>query len=206
MDLGVDAQRLLEAIDGVAYLVDAEGIVRAIGTGAWDQFAEANDAAGLTATSVTGRSLFAGMAGARVREICRRLHYDVCVARRPAISYEFRCDAPGVERRMQMSVRPVIGASGVVLALYQSQMLVEAPRLPLGLLSPERRVHSTVDASAFPIVGLCSFCHAVAWPISAAEEDRNWIGIDDYYRRGGEKNVQVSHGICPACVARLVGE
>ena len=135
----VGPQALLDAIDGVAYVVDRRGIIRAIGTQAWERFATANGSPELTADRVIGTSLFAGMTGIAVRDVCQRLHALVCLRRREMITYEYRCDAPDTERRMRMSIRPVAGRRGVIMALYQSQLLDETPRLPSGLLSMDPR-------------------------------------------------------------------
>jgi hypothetical protein len=90
------------------------------------------------------------------------------------------------------------------MALYQSQIVTEAPRLPLGLLSMERRAAPGIAYRPEDLVVLCSFCHDLAWPVGATEQDQTWIRIDEYYRRGGSGEVAVSHGVCPACMDRLI--
>jgi hypothetical protein len=82
-------------------------------------------------------------------------------------------------------------------------MLLEMPRLPLGLLSMDRRRIVDRTRPHGDAVVICSFCHDVAWPIGVHEADQKWIRIDDYYRRGGSSDVLVSHAICPGCMARL---
>jgi hypothetical protein len=89
------------------------------------------------------------------------------------------------------------------MALYQSQVVTETPRLPLGLLSMDRRATDGPRPHAALVV-LCSFCHDVVWPVGALEPDQSWIGLEDYYRRGGTSQVAVSHGICPTCMALIV--
>jgi hypothetical protein len=203
MVFSVGPQALLDAIDGVAYVVDRRGIIRAIGTQAWERFATANGSPELTADRVIGTSLFAGMTGAAVREVCQRLHALVCQRRRAMITYEYRCDAPNTERRMRMSIRSVAGRGGVIMALYQSQLLDETPRLPSGLLSMDpQALEANAGPGADQLV-ICSFCRDVAWPIGVPEADASWIRIPDYYRRGGSGDVAVSHGICPGCMERM---
>jgi hypothetical protein len=202
----VGPQALLEAIDGVAYVVDRHGIIRAIGTQAWERFATANGSPELTADRVIGTSLFAGVTGTAVLDACQRLHALVCLRRREMITYEYRCDAPDMERRMRMSIRPVAGRRGVIMALYQSQLLDETPGLPSGLPSMgARAVEAGKGLGTDPLV-ICSFCRDVAWPIGVSEADASWIRIADYYRRGGNGDVAVSHGICPGCADRMFGE
>jgi hypothetical protein len=203
MVLRVGSQALLDAIDGVAYVVDEPGIIRAIGARAWEHFATANGSPELTADRVIGTSLFAGMIGISVRDVCQRLHTLVCLKRREMITYEYRCDAPDTERRMRMSIRPVVGRRGVIMALYQSQLLDETPRLPSGLLSIDPRAIEAGAGLAANQLVICSFCRDIAWPIGVPEADASWIGIAEYYRRGGSGDVAVSHGICSACVERM---
>jgi hypothetical protein len=203
MVLGVDPQALLDAIDGVAYLVDECGLIRAIGRASWQRFATANGSPELTADRVIGTSLFAAMAGNAVRDVCKRLHASVCLKQREVVTYEYRCDALSTERRMRMSITPVADQHGAIMAMYQSQLLDEAPRLPLGLLSmaPHAGEANTGEEPA-PLV-ICSFCRDVAWPIGGPEPDATWIAIAAYYRAGGSSDVTVSHGICPECVERI---
>jgi hypothetical protein len=194
----LDADRLLDALDGVAYVVDSGGIILAVGRGGWCNFANENGVPELTPEVIVGSSLFSHIQGAKVRDVCRRIHDSVCRVERPVVSFEYRCDAPGLERRMRMSISAVRDRTGSVAALYQSQVLSEMPRMPLGLLARPSRRAATIER-ATPVT-LCSFCHNVAWPIGAPEQERTWIGIADYYRRGGVGDVAVSHGICPECI------
>jgi hypothetical protein len=200
----LDAQRLLDAMDGIAYLINADGVILAVGSDAWSRFAVNNAAPWLTVEAVVGSSLFSQVQGSEVQSACRRIHDAVCRERCPVVTYEYRCDAPDAERRMRMSISPVRDRSGSVMALYQSQIVTEAPRLPLGLFSMERRAAPGTAYRHEELVVLCSFCHDLAWPLGAGEQDRTWIRIDEYYRRGGSGDVAVSHGVCPACIARLI--
>jgi len=201
---GIGVQPLLDALDGVAYLVDRPGIIRAVGTASWQRFAVENDVPELTPASVIGHSLFASVDGDAVREACQHLHDLVCLQQRPAISYEYRCDAPGTERRMRMSISPVRRRRGATMALYQSQMMLEAARPPLGLISLGLRSAQSRRSPEAPLLAICSFCHDVAWPIGAPDAEQSWIKVEEYYRRGGTSDVAVSHGICPVCVATIV--
>jgi hypothetical protein len=200
----LDAQRLLDAMDGIAYLVDAGGVILAAGSDSWSRFAAENSAPSLTVETVIGSSLFSQVQGSDVQKACRTIHDAVCRERCPVITYEYRCDAPDAERRMRMSISPVRDRSGSVMALYQSQIVTEAPRLPLGLFSMERRAAPGIAYRRDEVVVLCSFCHDLAWPIGAEEPDQTWIRIDEYYRRGGSGDFAVSHGVCPACLQRLI--
>ncbi len=102
----LDAQSLLDAMDGIAYLVDADGVILAVGAASWSSFAAENSAPFLTVEAVVGSSLFSQVQGRDVQDACRKIHDAVCQERFPVVTYEYRCDAPEAERRMRMSVTP----------------------------------------------------------------------------------------------------
>jgi hypothetical protein len=85
---------------------------------------------------------------------------------------------------------------------YQSLLLQETPRAPMGLFDPFAVTDSVGHDAHGGLVRLCSYCHAVGWPIG--DECPEWIEPVDYYRRGGSDDVRVSHGICPSCFQRIV--
>ncbi|MGE4221080.1 MAG: hypothetical protein AB7G39_16665 [Alphaproteobacteria bacterium] len=195
----------LEALDGIVYLVAADGTILATNRRLWNAFAHSGGAPGLTPEFVRGRSLFAMIAGDEVRSIARRMHDAALTTHRQGnISYTFRCDAPDVERRMRISASALSIEGSDLGVLYQSTLLSEAVRAPISLFEP-----ATMDAyfdheRVKQIVTLCSYCHAVAWPPDATAKDRDWIDPTDYYRRGGLSDVRVSHGICPSCYETVV--
>jgi hypothetical protein len=190
-------------MEGVAYLTDLDGVILSVGTRGWTEFASDNAVPELTPDSVIGTSLFAAMSGNAVRDMYQRLHAAVGSGRRVASVFEYRCDSPIAERRMRMSISAVTDETGTAAVLYQSQLLTETIRPPLRLFARELRAAKDKSASSLPMVALCSFCHRVEWPVGTAPGARRWIDPTDYYRRGGSSDVSVTHGICPACAARL---
>jgi hypothetical protein len=201
--IGITAQQLLDALEGVAYLTAMDGTILAIGTRGWTEFASDNGAPDLTADSVIGNSLFATISGDQVRDAYKHLHAAVSSGRRMASVFEYRCDSPIAERRMRMSITAVSDEAGVAAVLYQSQMLTETMRPPLRLFSRESRAVGDPQTAALPMVAMCSFCHRVEWPLGSEPGPRRWINPTDYYRRGGLSDVSVTHGICPTCATRL---
>jgi hypothetical protein len=200
------AAQLLDALEGVAYLTDPAGTIIAIGQRGWDLFATDNAVPWLNAQAVLGTSLFAAIQGDTVRDAYRRLHAAVVDGWRAQTVFDYRCDSPIAERHMRMAITPVLGPLGVAGVLYQSQIVAEAPRLPVPLFSAEARV-SMERRPAPPsdqIVVLCSFCQRLAWPIGARERARRWISPVEFYRRGGPEDAVVSDGICPPCAKRVV--
>jgi hypothetical protein len=198
---GLNAQQMLDAMDGVAYLVAPDGEILAVGEPDWSVFSRANAAPWLTGAAVVGTSLFAAIAGEQLRDAYRRMHVSVGSGHHPEVGFEYRCDSPTMQRFMRMSIRPVPAGN---LVLYQSQIVVETPRPPLNLFAQAWRAAGRDGLLAELIVVLCSVCHRVVWPIGAAEPQRQWITVEDYYRRGGPSDIAVSHGICPDCYQTVV--
>lgn len=198
------AAQLLDAIDGVAYVLAVDATILAVGRPSWMDFAAANGADGLTPEQVVGRPLFAMISGAEVEAAQRQLHRWVVSDASYEINYDYRCDGPEKERVMRMSIRPIQDRGSVVAVLYQSQILREVLRVPMPLFSTDLNIAFAPTMAPDRIVTLCSYCHDVVWPVGAPRETRNWIKPEEYYRLGGSNDVAVSHGICPPCYARVV--
>ena len=60
---------------------------------------------------------------------------------------------------MRMSISPVRRRRGATMALYQSQMMLEAARPPLGLISLGLRSAQSRRSPEAPLLAICSFCH-----------------------------------------------
>jgi hypothetical protein len=104
---------------------------------------------------------------------------------------------------MRMAIT-CVECTDTVMVLYQSQLLSSTERPPIRLFD-SRSANPDRDAvEKFPVVTLCSYCHAVAWPIGSEEPE--WIEPEVYYTRGGPSDVLVSHGMCPGCYDRLMAE
>ncbi|MCC7275011.1 MAG: hypothetical protein IT561_20255 [Alphaproteobacteria bacterium] len=199
----ITAQAVLDALDGVAYLVAPDGTLLAVGGRTWTPFAEANGAPALEPRQVVGRSLFEMIEGTEVRDVYRRLHEAVRTRRRPNVTFDYRCDAPALRREMRLSISPVEAGGALVALLYQSQVKLARVRPEMSLFLPELRLGARKPYSDERLVSLCDFCHRVAWPIGPPRHGRRWIEPEDYYRRGGPADMIVSHGICPDCHARV---
>jgi len=197
---GIDIGALLDALDGWAYLLDTHGIVVAVGASEWDAFSRDNGRPELAAGQVVGRDLFEQIAGAEVRAVYSQMHEALVSGRRREITFNYRCDAPDKERHMRLSMSAVSSAGATVAILYQSQLTWEASRPPMGLFKQVGRPHLRAES----ILSMCSFCHDVAWPVGAADPDREWIEPTEYYRRGGADDVAISHGMCPPCHERFL--
>ncbi len=201
--VSIDIDALLDAMDGWVYLVDTQGTVVAVGSPAWDAFAGENAGEEIIG-EVVGRDLFEQIAGRDVQATYRRMHEALVSGRRREITFDYRCDAPDTERHMRMSLSAVRDGDVTVAILYQSQLNWQASRPPIGLFESAGRPAPRLDLPADRILAMCSFCHAVAWPLGAADSDREWIEPGEYDRRGGASDVAVSHGMCPPCNAQFL--
>ncbi|HEX8568490.1 MAG TPA: hypothetical protein VF699_00995 [Caulobacteraceae bacterium] len=196
----VSVHHLLEALEGVTYVTDTDGVIRVLGLSAWCDFAAANDAPELAPIGVIGTSLFDMISGEDVRDAYRAMHQAVVTGARPRACFTFRCDSPDVERWMRMSISLVRG-EGDVGVLYQSQLIRSEVRPSVALFSRELLLQGLRGEAGRPIVAICSYCQRVA---EGQGGGRWWMDAASYYRRGGGSQVRVSHGVCDACMANVV--
>lgn len=202
--IGSEVQHLLDAIDGVSYLTDGEGVIMACGRPGWERaLRQADAAAPLPVETVIGRRLLDFIAGPKVRDTYR-LHMERAAAMPGSPrSFECRCDTPELSRviRMSISALPEV-AAGKPGFLFQSVVVRTAERVPVALFAfPPPKADQSADA---PFLGLCSYCHDVRFPAGSAEGEGEWIDAVEYYRRGGDNAVVISHGVCPRCFETVV--
>jgi len=196
---------VLEALDGVAYLVGRDGVIRALGQSNWERFAHTNNAPpSLTAGAVLGQDLMAFIQGEAVRDAYRQVMQRVAESGAP-FSFAFRCDSPGIRRRFRMSISPLRGGAGEVDAfLFQSVVLNTWDRVPVPLMNFAALAEQAMAEPDRPFLGMCSYCQKVRWPVGSKDGDGEWIEAEAYYRRGGTSRVQISHGVCRPCFDRVV--
>lgn len=198
----ISTHALLKAIAGVAYLVDGAGIIIGISD---DAAAAGNQAEEAEARlPYVGRSIFSMLHGEDVKASYQTLHHAVWSGKSGTYGFEYRCDAPDMERRMRMSVSLVSENGEPRAVLYQSLILSEELRAPIPLFRADHLVSHNGARPDDELLTLCSYCHAIAWPIGAETATREWIEPPEYYRRGGASDVVVSHGICDCCFERVV--
>lgn len=186
-----ELEPLLAAVDGAAYVVDAAGVIVAVGRSNWDAFADQHR--GPLACEVVNRPLWSFIAGGEVQATYTRILKAVIGAGR-SVAFEHRCDDPDTRRSMRMAVTRLRLKDQPPLALFQSVELQRTQRPRMGLFEFGQ---AGPDA---PIVKLCSFCQRV----QRAEAGRQgtWVAPEVYYRQGGSQDVRLSHGICPTCYRR----
>lgn len=198
-------QRLLDALDGVSYMTDVDGTILAVGRDGWDRaLARAGSAIAPAPESVIGRSLFDFVRGEKVRETYRR-HMALVAqpGRRPRV-FEYRCDTPGAARVLRMAISALRRDDGGLAGyLFQSVELNSVERVPIALFSFETMPD---DDQGLPYLGMCSYCQRVRFPAGSPEFEGEWIEATEYYRRGGDHGVVISHGVCPDCFEGVVQE
>lgn len=192
----VSADSLMAAMDGVAYLVDPDGILVSIA----GQQCAANPA--FRPADFLGRKLAAMVQGAKLRDYYARVLDAIASGRQGNVAFECRCDTPDERRIMRIAMTPVDLGAGRSGALVQSTILSADPRPRVPLLEriAERSAGDAEDADD-AIVTMCSFCQRLR--MAATGPHSEWMEPEDYYREGGRSDVLISHGLCLNCVGRL---
>lgn len=191
----------VNALDGVAYLAGSDGAIIAVGRERWGSLTGQVGAAHIAPDAIVGRSLFDMIDGDDVRNAFEAMHRRVATLARVILTYEYRCDAPGMKMLMKMSISALTSKGRLQGVLYQSTLLSAADRVPLEYLNNSERLREERRLADLPFVKICQFCAKVtlrAW-------DGEWVEPTAYYQRGGQNEVRLSHGICPTCEQTRLG-
>lgn len=197
----ITAQTILDALAGVAYMVDVDNRILGIGRRGWRLFAVESGALDLAEPEpLIGRDLFDFITGDDVRGA-----YEYMLGRvrlgEPQITLPCRCDAPAVTRDMRMTITPLRRHRAVQAYLFQSITLAEHARPPVRLY--EFAGHDYPDT--VPLLGMCSLCERVCpGPHDCSERTAPWMEAESYYARGGSSQVRISHTVCPTCFGQWV--
>lgn len=179
---------LLQAIPGIAYVVDRDGIILALSRGPFMEDVRLPGAAASGYRHAKGLSLFSIIQGDQVRQGYRSMHDAAWSGRFDAFGFAYRCDAPDVERNMFMSISRIAEGTTTVAVLYQSIVVSELRRPPVPLFTFEALREAAPSADR--IVSLCSYCQKVKWPVrgGAARMDRSRrvLSSRGTQRRSGE--------------------
>jgi len=108
--------------------------------------------------------------------------------------------SPSFEQSIQP---PLMASPAISISLTSSSNSITpstSPRTkPHPRLLYSRSVElSKADASSrnHVVLHICSQCSKVGWPVAQNEQ---WISVDEYYQRGGNNDVVLSHCICGFC-------
>jgi hypothetical protein len=198
--MSVSSQDLLEAIDGVALLIDHNLIVQRIGWRNWNSFWTMNGGAH-TPADVVGRDLTDFFSEGQVRDSFRTLLLQLVQGKRHVIQTNYRCDSPALRRSMRLTITPVRGESEPGHLLYQSIEIAVEQRPALPLFAARAVGSNWPDA-----LKICSICAKVQWPMGSKDPAAEWIEPPEYYRRGGSDVVLLSHGFCWPCYETFMAE
>jgi len=186
-------QQFLNSLPGIVYIIDPNEKIQYYTRSRWNEFAQNNDAPDMAAEeNILGHSLFDFIDGEEVRESYRDFQHMLWTGRRNLIPLTYRCDAPSIRREMYMEMSKCAFGDDLEGILYRSVPVHTQQRPALEFLSKERQNALLPDA---PIVTICSYC------LDLRDKDTGeWIRPEEYYRRGGEQDVALSHGICTECM------
>ncbi len=191
-------EKLLDAVDGVAYAVDANDRIIAVGRRAWDRFAPENGAPEQRAAGIVGRHLFEFVSEPELQQSYRALADKVISTGEPAV-IAARCDSPGAVREVRLSIgRLPLRDNGPGL-LFQARIVTRAARPPLDVFDLRALLSVLGQQADLPIVTMCSFCQQLRRP--GSRDDDDWVSAEEYYRLGGVSRVRISHGMCADCDA-----
>ena len=203
MAVRVSWRKLLDSLAGVAYLVEADGEILAVGSTHWQRFAKANGGAGIAdEATVVGRNLFDFIAGGDVVEGYRRLIDRLKADPTRAIHLPFRCDAPNIRREAQMLVSAVPNGGGRAF-LFQCLPLREVKRPPVDLLDHTSAVRLPGPTARRSTVTICSYCLNVRPHDRSGFRQSLWIEQEVFQRFSKGQRVTVHHGVCPHCQAAV---
>lgn len=188
----------LDALDGIAWIVDAGGVLVDYGRTNWNEFASANDGGELAAeNSCVGMALADIVRGNEVLDRYLAFLDALRSGRTRQVVFVYRCDGPGIGRDMRMAITTVPRGGHAHRFLFQSVMLSARLRPSLPLYDFKGHLGLNVIRGDLPILAMCSFCQRVR---SRDAEAEVWISGEDYYRGGGYPAVSISHTLCPDCV------
>lgn len=191
---------LIDSMDGIVYLTAADGTILSIGKRNWNQFALENGGAALCdGNGVIGRSMFDFISGDDVREAYRGYFAALRSGSVRRARLMSRCDSPAVRRELWIVITPVQQDSTIDGFLIQSLTVAKSVRPPVDLFDFQAILERSRRDKALPILAMCSYCQDVRYPSGSSERHGTWLPAEDYYHLGGNANVRISHGICPAC-------
>lgn len=200
----VSASGLLEAMEGIAFVTDLDGMIVQVGRTRFDKFAEKEfGGSDLRSEKVVGQSLFEYSSEGPVRDMVKRIHRRVASGQFGSLTFEARCDAAKIERTILNSVRPIMNNGAVAAVLYQSITASEKMRPPVMYYTNQAEVKVLEERRTARQLHICSYCARVGLPFGAEQRDLTWVSGPEYYKIHGDRPVSVTHGICNTCYGTL---
>lgn len=172
----------------ISYQIDGHDEITAV-SDSWTSFAASNAAADLT-EQVVGHSMWDFVCGDTTRQVYRDLLTRVRDGR--TVTFSYRCDSFALRRFMQMTMTP--GPRNGVH--FDSLILRIEPRVPPIFTG---QVTGQID----PLLLVCSWCKLVA---VGEEWDEVEVAIERLGLFAGSSPPAITHGMCPSCVTRILGD
>jgi len=198
------ADDLLDAMEGISYVVDGLGNIAAYGRTNWQTFADENGGeALLESRNLIGRPILDFIAGDEVRNSYARYMDAILTETTKAITFVYHCDGPEVSRELRMAMTPVPSPQGKPSGiLFHSIVMTESVRPPLNIFDFQAIRTAMKEDLTRPILALCSYCQFVRHP--AGDDRGEWLMAEDYYRKGGQSD-EIGRASCRERVEISVG-
>lgn len=179
----------------IAYTIDADDRIVSV-SGAWNEFALANDAPQLASPGVVGTSLWQWISDATTTQLYRSILDRV--RQDHVVLFTFRCDSPLERRELLMRIAP--SPNG---ATFQTSTIAVEPRSPATGSTAQSSAQALDNAARRPTsVRCCSWCKRIA------VSDDHWEEPDVAVRTLGlfhdATPELMTHGICPSCSERVL--
>jgi hypothetical protein len=198
--VAIAIDHIIDSMEGIVFMTAADGTIVSIGRRNWNRFALENDGAALLdGRGVLGRSLFDFISGESVRDTYQGFFAAMRSGSAQRARLMSRCDSPTVRRELWIVITPVHQERDLDGFLVQSLTVSETVRPPIDLFDFQAMLERSRRDKSLPILTMCSYCQDVRYPSGSSERDGTWLPAEDYYHLGGDANVRISHGICPAC-------
>ena len=203
----LEADDVLEALPGLTYVTDADGMLLACSRRAWTRFARRNDGASIAdPEAVLGRSIYTAMKTERTRHVHRRIADGVLAG--DLVSYRWCCDGPGVQRNMRMTIRALRLSDHRHGLLYHSRTLTVRY-----VTDPRARTPGQDDPAPSPLPEttlrlVCCLCRTDYGPYAAQRGKTPTTAGEHPPSHATARGVsaltdRISYGICPDCWKNL---
>lgn len=200
---GLEKAALLDAMEGVVFLLDGERRITGFGQ-EFAAFAKENGAPELADPSyLFGRPIFDFIEGEDVRDAYRRVFDVVEKNYLKACTVIFRCDSPTLQRTMRMAVTMISRQYFLCQSILLSESEVRRP--PIALFDFRAQTANRQSSGNLPLLPICSMCQQIR-VMSECSPNGEWISAEEYYSRGGATKVLLTHGLCPECSVRWKAE
>ena len=172
----------------ISYEINKRNIIQFV-SDSWDRFAIENAAPQIQHQIVIGRCLLDFITNIEVKDLYHRLIQNVRDHGRD-IEFHFRCDSADQRRHMRISMHLLSDEA----IRFNSQLLHEESRAAVKLLEPDQPRNKE-------FLLICSWCNKLR--LEADEWVEIEVAINKLHLFESDKLPQISHGICPQCLAEV---